>query len=113
MVTEWYAKGMDVWENDNRMTNQSGAGWTVRTQADRGMFYQNYALQLLECKGCVGFDWFKYRDNDPDDLTTDLSNRNANKGVVDNYGEEYTELTKYMKELNTQKYNLIEFFDAR
>ena len=113
VITEWYAKGMDVWEADNRMTNKSGAGWTVRTQSDRGKFYQNYALQLLECKGCVGFDWFKFLDNDPDDLTTDLSNRNANKGIYDNYGNEYTELTSCMKELNTQKYNLIKFFDAR
>lgn len=113
VITEWYAKGMDVWEADNRMTNKSGAGWTVRTQADRGKFYQNYALQLLECKGCVGFDWFKYWDNDPTDLTTDLSNRNANKGILANNGEEYTDLTDYMYELNSQKYNLISFFDAR
>ena len=113
VITEWYAKGMDVWEADNRMTNKSGAGWTVRTQDDRGKFYQNYALQLLECKGCVGFDWFKFLDNDPEDLTTDLSNRNANKGIYDNNGNEYTGLTKYMRELNTQKYNLIKFFDAR
>ena len=113
IVTEWYAKGMDVWEKDNRMTNASGAGWTVKDQNDRGRFYQNFALQLLECKGCVGFDWFQYLDNDPDDQSADLSNTNANKGVIDNQGEEYTDLTKYMSELNNQKYNLVKFFDAR
>ena len=113
IITEWYAKGMDVWEKDNRMTNASGAGWTVRNQNDRGRFYQNFALQLLECKGCVGFDWFQYLDNDPDDETADLSNTNANKGVIDNRGEEYTELTNYMSELNNQKYNLVKYFDAR
>ena len=113
VITEWYAKGMDVWEKDNRMTNKSGAGWTVRDQEARGQYYQNFALSLLECKGCVGFDWFKYWDNDPEDLTTDESNRNSNKGVIGNDGEEYVELTKYMKELNIQKYNLIKFFDAR
>ena len=112
VVTEWYAKGMDVWEKDNRMTNASGAGWTVRTQDDRGKFYQNFALSLLECKGCVGFDWFKYIDNDPDEEGAKYE-ENSNKGIVDNYGEEYTVLTDYMKELNHQKYNLIEFFDAR
>ena len=113
VVTEWYAKGMDVWEKDNRMTNKSGAGWTVKDQKARGQFYQNFALSLLECKGCVGFDWFKYLDNDPDDLTADLSNRNSNKGFVDNEGNEYTELAEYMGELNNQKYNIIRFFDAR
>jgi len=113
VVTEWYAKGMDVWEKDNSMTNKTGAGWTVRTQNDRGMFYHNFALQLLECKGCVGFDWFLYRDNDPNDPNADLSNRDSNKGIVDNNGVEYTELTKYMGELNNQKYTLIDFFDGR
>ncbi len=113
IITEWYAKGMDVWEKDNRMTNESGAGWTVKDQNDRGLFYQNYALQLLECKGCVGFDWFKYLDNDPDDLSADESNRNSNKGIVDSYASEYTELTEYMSELNNQKYTLIKFFDER
>ncbi len=113
IITEWYAKGMDVWEKDNRMTNQSGAGFTVRTQKDRGLFYQNYALMLMECKGCVGFDWFQYWDNDPDNLNADPSNRNANKGIYSSYYVEYTELTDYMKELNDQKYTLIDFFDER
>ena len=113
VVTEWYAKGMDVWEKDNRITNKSGAGWTVRTQDDRGKFYQNYALMLMECKDCVGFDWFKYWDNDPTNLEADPSNRNANKGLYSNDGEEYTVLSGYMEELNTQKYNIIKFFDER
>ena len=113
IVTEWYAKGMDVWEKDNRITNQSGAGFTVKTQEDRGKFYQNYALGLLECKGCVGFDWFKYWDNDPDDTTADMSNRDSNKGIFSTAHEEYTDVTKYMKELNNNKYSLIKFFDER
>ncbi|MBQ7292804.1 MAG: agarase, partial [Clostridia bacterium] len=75
---------MDVWEADNRMTNQSGAGFTVRTQDDRGKFYQNYALMLMECMGCVGFDWFHYCDNDPDNLNADASNINSNKVIYSN-----------------------------
>ena len=113
VITEWYAKGMDAWEKNNAMTNKSGWGWTVRTQNDRGLFYENFALQLLESKVCVGFDWFLYRDNDPNDLTADLSNRDSNKGIVDNDGNEYTELTKHMEEVNRQKYSLIKFFDER
>ncbi len=113
VVTEWYAKGMDIWEKNNSMTNKSGAGWTVKTQNDRGLFYHNFALQLLEFKGCVGFDWFLYRDNDPNDPNADLSNRDSNKGLIDNDGVEYTDLTKHMKEVNNQKYTIINFFDAR
>jgi hypothetical protein len=61
----------------------------------------------------VGFDWFKYWDNDPTDLDVDPSNRNANKGIYTNEYEEYTELTSMMERLNNQKYRLIEFFDGR
>ena len=113
VITEWYAKGMDVWEKDNRMTNKSGAGFTVRNQYDRGQFYQNFALSLLEFKGCVGFDWFKYMDNDPDNLSADTSNRDSNKGIIDNDGNVYTDLTEQMEYLNNQKYSIIKFFDAR
>ena len=113
IITEWYAKGMDIWEQDNRITNQSGAGWTVKTQEDRGMFYQNYALGLMQCKACVGFDWFRYWDNDPDDKSADTSNRDSNKGMFDTQHNEYTDLTKYMKELNNNKYSIIKFFDER
>ena len=113
VVTEWYTKGMDVSEKDPLMINKTGAGWVVRNQTERGKFYQNYALMLMECKHCVGFDWFKYWDNDPLDSSADISNIDSNKGVYDNGANEYTELTKYMKELNTQKYNIVKFFDAR
>ena len=113
IATEWYAKGMDMCEPGSGYTNKSGAGWTVRTQADRGKFYQNYALALMECKYFVGFDWFKMWDNDPEDLQTDLSNRNANKGIYNIYYEPYTELTDRMAELNKNKYSLISFFDER
>ncbi len=113
VVTEWYAKGMDVWEKNPAIINKTGAGWTVRTQADRGKFYQNYALMLMECKGCVGFDWFKYWDNDPTWEGADSSNIDSNKGMYSNEGEEYTDLSDYMYELNKQKYTLIKYFDER
>ena len=113
MVTEWYAKGMDVANEQTGLTNKSGAGFTVRTQKDRGLFYQNYALKLMEAKNCVGFDWFKYLDNDPTDLSADLSNRDSNKGIYTIYHEEYTAVTDLMKVLNFNKYSLVQFFDER
>ena len=42
IITEWYAKGMD-----SGLPNRSGAGWIVKTQADRGRFYQNFTLGLV------------------------------------------------------------------
>ena len=112
VITEWYAKGMDVCNEKTRLTNDTGAGWTVNTQTERGYFYHNYALKLLECKGCVGFDWFKMWDNDPDNEKADWTNRNANKGIYNTAYEEYSELTSAMKYLNANAYRLIKHFDS-
>lgn len=108
IITEWYTKG-----EDSGMPNYSGAGWIVHTQKDRGLFYQNFTLALLESKNCVGFHWFKYQDNDPSNLKTDPSNRDANKGIVTLGYDVYKDLANKMKELNTNVYQLIDFFDNR
>lgn len=109
IVTEYYTKGMDV----PGLTNKTGAGWCVPTQRDRGLFYQNYGLDLLESGICVGWQWFKYQDNDPLNLKTDPSNRDSNKGIVGNDFQPYQPLVDEMKALNTQVYGLIDFFDSR
>ncbi len=106
LVTEWYAKAVD-----SGMGNTSGAGWLVQTQRDRGRFYQNFALALLESRSCVGWQWFRYADNDPDDTSVDPSNRDANKGIVTNRYEPYAPLLDAMKSLNQRAYSLIEHFD--
>jgi len=108
LITEWYAKGMD-----SGYTNRSGAGWTVETQADRGRFYQNFALGLLESGGCVGWHWFKYLDNDPADETADPSNRDSNKGMMNLRFEPYLPLVRAMEELNWQVHSLARYFDAQ
>ena len=108
MITEFYAKGQD-----SGLPNNSGAGWLVPTQKDRGRFYQNFTLGLLESKGCVGWHWFKYRDNNPQDLSTDPSNRDSNKGIVDYQYKPYGTLLEDMKKLNNQVYALIDYFDSK
>jgi hypothetical protein len=101
IVTEWYAKGMD-----SGMANISGAGWTVKTQKDRGRFYQNFTLGLLHEPGCIGWHWFKYIDNDPTDTKADPSNRDSNKGMVSSLYEPYPDLLEMMRELNGAVYAL-------
>ena len=108
MITEWYAKG-----EDSGLPNTSGAGWLVKTQKDRAKFYHNFILGLMENKNCIGWHWFKYRDNNPDDLTTEPSNRDSNKGVVTTQYKPYTELLEEMKKLNDNVYPLIDYFDGR
>lgn len=107
IVTEFYVKGMD-----SGMGNTSGAGWCVKTQSDRGDFYQNFALRLLETKNCVGIHWFKYRDNNPEE-GGDLSNIDSNKGIVNKDYEEYTDMTFKMGEINKKIYNLRGYLQNR
>lgn len=106
IVTEFYTKG-----EDSGLPNTTGAGWNVHTQEDRGWFYQNFCLQLLQSKCCVGWHWFKYMDNDPEDLTTDYSNRDSNKGMVTWDFEPYPALLERMKQLNDRTLRLIRYFD--
>lgn len=106
LITEWYVKGAD-----SGLPNNSGAGWIVKSQGDRGLFYQNFALGLLESKVCVGWHWFKYSDNDPSEPNTDPSNRDANKGIVTFRYEPYSALLDAMKPLNERVYSLADYFD--
>jgi hypothetical protein len=105
IITEWYTKG-----EDSGLPNRTGAGWNVPTQKDRGYFYQNFTLELIKSKGCVGWHWFTYQDNDPLDLSTDPSNRDSNKGIVDSKFQPYTPLLEEMKKLNDHVYRLTEKF---
>jgi hypothetical protein len=108
MITEFYAKG-----HDSGLPNNSGAGWLVPTQKDRARFYQHFTIGLLESKSCIGWHWFKYRDNNPEDLSTDPSNRDSNKGIVNYRHEPYVVLLNDMKKLNNNVYALVDYFDSK
>jgi len=107
-ITEFYTKA-----EETGMSNLSGAGWIVKSQTDRGIHYQNFCLQLLQAKNCVGWHWFRYQDNDPADANADASNKDSNKGMVDIQFKIYGELIEKMKQLNNNKYALIEYFDQK
>lgn len=106
LITEWYAKAVD-----SGLPNVGGAGWLVKTQQDRGAFYQNFTLTLLESRVCVGWHWFKYADNDPADTKADPSNRDSNKGIVSNRYLPYPPLLDAMKQVNHRTHALIRHFD--
>jgi hypothetical protein len=107
-VSEFYVKGAD-----SGLPNNTGAGWVVKTQKDRGWFYQNYVLQLLEYKTCIGWHWFKYIDNDPTAPNPEPSNIDSNKGIVSNEYKPYTALLDTMKQLNERVYATINYFDTK
>ena len=106
LITEWYTKG-----EDSGLPNNTGAGWNVPTQQDRGYFYQNFTIELLKSKACVGWHWFTYQDNDPNNLKTDPSNRDSNKGIVNSNYEHYMPLINNMETLNNHTYELIQYLD--
>jgi hypothetical protein len=74
------------------------------------LFYQNFTLALLQSKACVGWDWFKYADNNPTDAAADPSNRDANKGIVNIYYQPYQPLLDAMKQINDRAYALAAYF---
>ena len=108
MITEFYTKA-----EDSGLGNITGAGWLVHTQADRATHYQNFCINLLKTPNCVGWHWFRYQDNDPTDPAADPSNSDSNKGIVNNDYQLYQVLTEKMKQLNQNKYKLIEHFDKK
>jgi hypothetical protein len=105
-ITEFYTKG-----EDTKMANMSGAGWLVKTQADRGIHYQNFCIQLMLNENCVGWHWFRYQDNDPNDKSADQSNQDSNKGMLDIQFSWYNDLTNKMRLFNERIYQLIKFID--
>lgn len=107
-VTEFYTKG-----EDSGMGNTTGAGWLVKTQNDRGLFYENFVNQLIKSGVCVGWHWFTYMDNDPTNKGADSSNIDSNKGIVTWDFKRYTPLTDHMESMNKCTYNLVKFYDSQ
>lgn len=64
LITEFYAKAMDaIDDGEFMMANSTGAGSVVKTQAERGDYYEHQTLLLLESKACVGWTWYCMMDN--------------------------------------------------
>jgi hypothetical protein len=67
----------------------------------------------LQNPNCVGWHWFRYQDNDPNDPSADPSNKDANKGIVNTFYEVYNPLLSRMKSLNENVYQLIKYIDKK
>ena len=61
----------------------------------------------------MGWHWFTYQDNDPKDPKAELSNLDANKGIVSINYQPYQPLLERMRPLNLNAYALIDYFDSR
>lgn len=87
LITEWYA----------RTDGTGGAGWYVKTEADRGKFYQHMAIGLLENRNCVGWHWFKY----------------SRMFIGEDQNHPSVDLFSACKAVNTQVYPLVDFLGKK
>lgn len=107
MVTEAYAKGQD-----SGLANRAGYGLTVRTQADRGAYYQSLSLSLLGSANAVGLSWLSLVDNNASNAAADPSNTDANKGLMpitypDHAANPYKALTDRVRDVNANLYAIL------
>lgn len=107
LFSEWYAKAEDM-----GLANTHGAGWLVRTQADRAAYYQHTVLGYVESKSCIGWHWFKYQDDAKESTALDAAG-GANKGIFDTNYQPYPAMIQRARAVNLQAYALTEFFDGR
>lgn len=107
LVTEFYTKAEDASYQGKRYSNTDGGGWLVRTQNNRGEFYQNFTLRLLETKNCVGWIHFEYND----EYSTD--GKAVNKGIVSLEYTPYTLFLSYMRQMNSSVHSLIDYYDQK
>ncbi len=105
LVTEFYTKAESASYQGMPYGNRDGGGWLVRTQGNRGEFYQNFTLRLLETKNCVGWMHFEYNDE------YGTNGEAVNKGIVSLEYTPYTHFLSYVQQLNSSVHSLIEYYD--
>ena len=105
MITEFSFKAMD-----SGLYNSIGAGEAVATQQDRADLFTNYVQDLARLPSCLGFYWFRYRDQPKEGAGTrspgGMGGENSNYGLVKIDGTPWTILVNCMKEVNGSIENL-------
>ncbi|MES2736645.1 MAG: twin-arginine translocation signal domain-containing protein [Verrucomicrobiota bacterium] len=92
LIGEFYVRGEDA-----KTGSQRGAGLTVATQEERGLYYQNYVIALLRSRVCVGWHWHRYSDHEDESGALKLA---INKGILGADLSPYHELLEKMAEMN-------------
>ena len=101
MVTEFSFKAMD-----SGLPNTIGAGEPVATQQDRADLFADYVTDLARLPTCVGYCWFKYRDQPGQGAGTSSpggwGGENSNYGLVKLDGTPWTVLTRRITDVNAR-----------
>jgi hypothetical protein len=109
----WVSSDMYVKAVDSGMPNNTGYGYTVKTQADRGAYYQQMLLSVLGSAHGIGASWLVLQDNDLSN--PEPTNQDSNKGLMTvhyplTYGDNpYKPLTDRINNLNRNLYPLADY----
>lgn len=106
MITEWYSKA-----DDSGLDNRQGAGFSVASQSERALHYENFTIALLRNKNVVGWHWFKYSD-DQEKIGAMHGNQPftaCNKGVISLNLTPWQVLLDSMNKINTRAYQLSDY----
>jgi agarase len=99
LITEFSFKAMD-----SGLYNTIGAGDAVLTQQNRADLFTNYVQDLAKLPSCLGFYWFRYRDQPKEGAGTrspgGWGGENSNYGLVKIDGTPWTTLVLQMKKIN-------------
>jgi hypothetical protein len=99
MLTEFSFKAMD-----SGLPNTIGAGEPVATQEDRVELFTAFVQDLARLPTCVGYFWFKYRDQPGEGQGTSSpggwGGENSNYGLVKLDGTPWPLLTERMAKVN-------------
>lgn len=107
LVTEFYVKNANQTAPDGTAyKNNEGAGWWVKSQEDRGKFYQNNVIRFIQDGTLGGWKWFKWTDDYRNTVPGWI-----NKGlVVPDYSGTYTACTSLMKEMHWNLYQCLDYY---
>ena len=97
LVTEFSFKA-----EDSGLPNTVGAGFTLKTQKDRALWYERYVSHLLQSPHMVGQIWYKYMDDPPR-----TEGENSNFGLVRRNEVPYSDLTEKIQEINQRIYHWV------
>ncbi|MCC5846158.1 MAG: hypothetical protein JJU05_18065 [Verrucomicrobia bacterium] len=88
LITEFYARRIPGPKMDGQ-----GAGFRVRQEGARGLFYRNFAPALAKAPGCVGWHWHRFSDYES-------AGDGVFQGIVQASGAAHEQLIKSMRETN-------------
>lgn len=106
MVSEFYIRDANAqYEGKAYSKTGEGGGWYVKGQEDRGRFYQGFTRKLISYDNCIGWQWFQMTD----DYSAGYNGWN-NKGLVSPQYEPYEDCLKYMKQMNENVYQVMDYY---